>query len=480
MAVLSKTYDKKFKEVQLKKRLKFPRKTKTVEQNINELLNEEQKLSGFTETYLTITKLVTRKNFLTKDVMTCRIYNSVDITVDDWTAEERLVVAWGVRLSGRIHKLEVEEIVESVNWVMIGPVMSFQVKAARRTAARVIMVLERVFPSLVPGFEKLENDLELFTDVYLRVFRGLWEVHPITNELLVVDIDAINLKALSWNYRQRSIVAEAVARGRFEHEEVRFILGDYQSEDIADGRMEFEQEVMRTVRQTTPGICPPLPETWTSKCSVHRFWEEEKSKKDLEFFAQVNAAQKRAIAAGDPVDADWGENGERGGVGRDADLGACGGVVESGACGGADGGETLEESDVESVGYRQNYPVCYPPTSEDDLDDFDVELFGDNVEDVAWELDRNENLQVCNWNRQIIEDMGFATRRMPRKNPRRRDGYEGRWRKRFWSVPKEPYVGEETFVAEITRLPVFLPESSAEPYIVEEETSDPTTFSWVD
>ena len=140
----------------------------------------------------------------------------------------------------------------------------------------------------------------------------------------------------------------------------------------------------------------------------------------------------------------------------------------------------MEESDVESVGYRQNYPVCYPPTSEDDLDDFDVELFGDNVEDVAWEWERNEIIQLCNWNRQIIENMSFATRRMPRKNPRRRDGYEGRWRKRFRSVPKKPYVIGETFVAEITRVPVFLPESSAEPYNVEEETSEPTTFSWVD
>ena len=281
MAVLSKLYDKKFKEVQLKKRLKFPRKTQTVEQNINELLGEEQKLSGFTETYLTITKIVTRKNFRIGDWMTCKIYSSVKITDDDWTIEERLVVAVGVGLSRRIHKLEVEEIVDPVKWLLVGPIVSSQVKAARNTAARVIMIVEAVFPSLVPGFEKVENDLELFTDVYLRVFRGLWEVHPITCELLVIDIDAINLKALSWNYRQRSIVAEAVARGRFEHEEVRFILGDYQSEDIADGRMEFEQQVMRTVRQTTPEICLPLPEIWTSTCSAHRFWEEEKSKQEL-------------------------------------------------------------------------------------------------------------------------------------------------------------------------------------------------------
>ena len=42
--------------------------------------------------------------------------------------------------------------------------------------------------------------------------------------------------------------------------------------------------------------------------------EEAESLKAAQFFAQVNAAQKRAIAAGDPVDADWGENGERGGV----------------------------------------------------------------------------------------------------------------------------------------------------------------------
>ena len=211
MAVLSKLYDKKFKDVQLKRRLKFPKKIKTVEQNINELLGEEQKLSSFTESYLTITKIVTRRNFQVGDWMTCRNYNSIRITGSDWTIEERLVVAVGVGLSGRIHKLEVEEIVEPVNWLLVGPIMSSQVKAARNTAARVIAIVEAVFPSLHPNFKQVENDLSPFTDAYLRIFRGLYEVHPITFELLVIDIDAINLKALLWNYRQRSIVAEAVA-----------------------------------------------------------------------------------------------------------------------------------------------------------------------------------------------------------------------------------------------------------------------------
>ena len=121
------------------------------------------------------------------------------------------MVAVGVGLSGRIHKLEVEEIVEPVKWLLVGPIMSSQVKAARNTAARVIAIVEAVFPSLHPNFKQVENDLSPFTDAYLRIFRGLYEVHPITFELLVIDIDAINLKALLWNYRQRSIVAEAVA-----------------------------------------------------------------------------------------------------------------------------------------------------------------------------------------------------------------------------------------------------------------------------